>query len=177
MKKFKARSSKILLLFSAMLLTLALTACGGPSYKSIVSDYTKQMEEAGPQLLQEYKDEAAELDATDMTGRAELATAKVMELANIHTEGTKQLAQLKDENGDSEEYEDAVDDLYDIYEDQAQAIYDAYLQDTDELISDPEALDDYMDDLNDYADDLNEQAAALNAQLQDLQASQNGEGA
>lgn len=131
---------KILSILLMTVMVFAFTACGGSSeepaatkpaeevtYQSILDDYSQQIKDATPGLVEEYKSESADL-AGDVEALAELSTSKVEKLAEIETEGTEKMAELMQKNGDEYEvYEEWAGKLYDVYEEYAGQINDAYM--------------------------------------------------
>ena len=136
---------KILTLGLTAIMTASLVACGGSSgdsdsgnasdqdqaeevtYESILDDYTKQLQDATPGLVEEYNEESADLSG-DVNALAELSNEKIEELAEICNDGVGEMAELKLKNGDDDEtYEDWAGKLQDIYQDEAQDITDAYM--------------------------------------------------
>lgn len=99
---------------------------GSKTYESIYDDYAAKLQEAGPRLVDEYYAEAAEL--SDTQAKAELCSRKIEELAQIDTDGTEEMAQVMwTTGGDYSEYEDWSMKLYDVYEEQAGEITNAYM--------------------------------------------------
>lgn len=97
------------------------------TYQSILDDYTQQIKDATPGLIEEYNAEAEEA-GSDINKLAEISTAKVEKLAEISTKGTEEMAALMTANGDEyETYEEWAGKLYDVYEEYAGQITDAYM--------------------------------------------------
>ena len=69
------------------------------TYQSILDDYTKQLQDATPGLVEEYKTESAD-KAGDLEALAELSNSKIEELADICNDGVSEMADLMLENGD-----------------------------------------------------------------------------
>lgn len=140
---------KLIALLIAATMALSLTACGGSgddkkedtkteetskeeskedeaTYESILTDYTAKLQDATPDLVDEFNSEAAE-KAGDINALAELSNSKTEELAKISNEGVEKMAQLKLANGDDDQtYNDWAQKLMDVYEEQATQITDAY---------------------------------------------------
>ena len=72
------------------------------TYQSILDDYTKQIQDATPGLVDEYNTEAAD-KAGDLEALAELSNSKVEELAKICNDGVGEMADLMLKNGDDQE--------------------------------------------------------------------------
>lgn len=132
---------KLLTLGLALAMSASLVACGGSggdsaktteaeetvTYESILEDYTKQLQDATPGLVEEYNEESADLSG-DVNALAELSNEKIEELAEICNDGVGEMAELKLENGDDDEtYEEWAGKLQDVYQDEAQDITDAYM--------------------------------------------------
>lgn len=128
-----------ILLMLAMVFVFTACGSGGDSaeseepaaepvtYESILEDYSQQIEDATPGLIEEYNEEAADL-AGDIEALAELSNSKIEELAEIETKGTEEMAELMTKNGDEYEvYEEWAGKLYDVYEEYAGQITDAYM--------------------------------------------------
>lgn len=105
---------KIATLLIAGILSLSLIACGGESdsssddttktesteetqsevtYQTILDDYTKQIQDATPGLIEEYNAESAD-KANDLNALAELSNSKVEKLAEICNTGVEEMAEL-----------------------------------------------------------------------------------
>lgn len=97
------------------------------TYQSILDDYTKQIQDATPGLIEEYKTESADI-STDIEALATLSNEKIEKLAEINAKGTEEMAALMTTNGDEyETYEEWAGKLYDVYEEYAGQISDAYM--------------------------------------------------
>lgn len=147
---------KIVAIMLASMLTVSATACGSESdgsssandtqettdsaeeaeskeevtYQSILDEYTKQIQDATPGLVEEYNAEAAE-KAGDLEALAELSNSKVEELAKICNDGVGEMASLMTANGDEyETYEEWATKLQDVYTEYAAQITDAYTSST-----------------------------------------------
>ena len=97
------------------------------TYESIYEEYSKKIKEATPILIEEYNTEAAG-KAGDISALAELSNDKISELAKINVDGTEKMAELMLKNGDTyEDYSDWASKLYDVYQEQALLITEAYL--------------------------------------------------
>lgn len=97
------------------------------TYESILEDYTAQLKEQAPVLVDEYKAEAKE-KAGDIAALAELSNAKIAKLAETCDAGIGKMAELMQKNGDEySTYEEWSLKLMDVYTDQAQLITDAYM--------------------------------------------------
>lgn len=111
---------KAILILAAVGLLL-LCACDSASeyesYQAILDDYTAQMQEAVPGLIDEYNAEAAE-NTEGVAGLAVILNKEVTKLARICNDGTEELAKFYYSHGSGE---------YDEYEDWAGKMYDAYL--------------------------------------------------
>lgn len=123
----------------AAVVALLLTGCSGGAsekkaeepkevtYESILEDYTAQLKEQAPVLVDEYKAEAKE-KAGDIAALAELSNAKIAKLAETCDAGIGKMAELMQKNGDEySTYEEWSLKLMDVYTDQAQLITDAYM--------------------------------------------------
>ena len=96
------------------------------TYQSILDDYTKQIQDATPGLVDEYNTESAD-KAGDIEALAELSNSKVEKLAEICNEGIEKMAELMLENGDDQEtYEEWAGKLQDVYTEYSAQITDAY---------------------------------------------------
>ena len=96
------------------------------TYQSILDDYTKQIQDATPGLVEEYNTESAD-KAGDIEALAELSNSKVEKLAEICNEGIEKMAKLMLENGDDQEtYEEWAGKLQDVYTEYSAQITDAY---------------------------------------------------
>lgn len=142
---------KIATLLIAGILSLSLIACGGESdsssddttktesteetqsevtYQTILDDYTKQIQDATPGLIEEYNAESAD-KANDLNALAELSNSKVEKLAEICNTGVEEMAELMTKNGDEyETYEEWAGKLQDVYMEYAAQITDAYTNST-----------------------------------------------
>lgn len=123
----------------AAVVALLLAGCSGGAsekkaeepkevtYESILEDYTAQLKEQAPVLVDEYKAEAKE-KAGDIAALAELSNAKIAKLAETCDAGIGKMAELMQKNGDEySTYEEGSLKLMDVYTDQAQLITDAYM--------------------------------------------------
>ena len=123
----------------AAVVALLLAGCSGGAsekkaeepkevtYESILEDYTAQLKEQAPVLVDEYKAEAKE-KAGDIAALAELSNAKIAKLAETCDAGIGKMAELMQKNGDEySTYEEWSLKLMDVYTDQAQLINDAYM--------------------------------------------------
>lgn len=123
----------------AAVVALLLAGCSGGAsekkaeepkevtYESIFEDYTAQLKEQAPVLVDEYKAEAKE-KAGDIAALAELSNAKIAKLAETCDAGIGKMAELMQKNGDEySTYEEWSLKLMDVYTDQAQLITDAYM--------------------------------------------------
>lgn len=100
------------------------------TYQSILDDYTKQIQEATPGLVEEYNTESAD-KAGDIEALAELSNSKVEKLAEICNEGVQKMAELMLKNGDDQEtYEEWAGKLQDVYTEYSAQITDAYTSST-----------------------------------------------
>lgn len=126
-------------LILAAVVALVLAGCSGGAsekkaeqpkevtYESILEDYSAQLKEQAPVLVDEYKAEAKE-KAGDITALAELSNAKIAKLAETCDAGIGKMAELMQKNGDEySTYEEWSLKLTDVYTDQAQLITDAYM--------------------------------------------------
>lgn len=96
------------------------------TYQSILDDYTKQIQDATPGLVEEYNTESADKTG-DIEALAELSNSKVEKLAEICNEGVEKMAELMLENGDDQEtYEEWAGKLQDVYTEYSTQITDAY---------------------------------------------------
>lgn len=123
----------------AAVVALLLAGCSGGAsekkaeepkevtYESILEDYTAQLKEQAPVLVDECKAEAKE-KAGDIAALAELSNAKIAKLAETCDAGIGKMAELMQKNGDEySTYEEWSLKLMDVYTDQAQLITDAYM--------------------------------------------------
>lgn len=123
----------------AAVVALLLAGCSGGAsekkaeelkevtYESILEDYTAQLKEQAPVLVDEYKAEAKE-KAGDIAALAELSNAKIAKLAETCDAGIGKMAELMQKNGDEySTYEEWSLKLMEVYTDQAQLITDAYM--------------------------------------------------
>ncbi len=140
---------KIVVVLLSATLALSMSACGGSgnsdstanagssakteeaveevTYQSILDDYSKQIEDAAPGLVDEYNSEAANA-AGDVTKLAEISNAKIEKLATICNDGVSEMASLKLKNGDDDAtYEEWAAKLQTVYTDNSQKITDAYM--------------------------------------------------
>lgn len=101
---------------------------GKKTYQSILDDYTQKIEEATPRLIEEYYEEA-DLNTNGLEGLATLSNDKVLELADICTEGVEEMAEIMWYTGTDSynEYEEWAAKLYDVYTDEAGKITEAYM--------------------------------------------------
>ena len=92
------------------------------TYESILEDYTAQLKEQAPVLVDEYKTEAKEKTG-DIAALAELSNAKIAKLAETCDAGISKMAELMQKNGDEySTYEEWSLKLTDVYTEQAQLI-------------------------------------------------------
>lgn len=98
------------------------------TYESILADYTEKLRSRTPELIEEYKEEAASNDG-GLNGLAEIANKKVESLAEVVNKGVEEMAKIMYTTGSGkyEEYQDWATKLYDVYEEEASKIYDAYM--------------------------------------------------
>ena len=102
------------------------------SYESILADYFARMAAAAPGLVAEYNAEYSAYPT--ITGRAELSNAKIEKLAAIENEGTEKMAEHHFAVGDSYgTYQSWAMKLYNVYEQYAQQITDAYMASCSDL--------------------------------------------
>ena len=100
---------------------------GSDTYESILDDYSKQIADATPGLIEEYNSEAAASDGT-IDAKAQICNDKVSELAKISNDGVSEMAQLMYRKGDEySTYEEWSGKLYDVYMEYAGQIQDAYM--------------------------------------------------
>lgn len=134
---------KILTLCLMFGLMFGLAGCGGTSsdsnqstaqpqeekevtYESILEDYSQQLKDATPGLVDEFNKEAKSKKG-NVNDLATLCNKKVEKLAKICNKGVEQMAKLKLKNGDDDDtYNDWAGKLQDVYTDEAQKIMDAY---------------------------------------------------
>lgn len=97
------------------------------TYQSVLDDYTKKLQDATPGLIEEYNAEAA-TNQGGLEGLANIANAKVSELATICNDGVNEMAQLmlSTGSGKSDEYEEWAAKLQNVYNNEAQKIMDNY---------------------------------------------------
>ncbi|MDD3363005.1 MAG: hypothetical protein PHW34_15165 [Hespellia sp.] len=144
---------KVVAILLATAMALSMSACGGSgtssksssdagsttkaetttepeeetSYQSILDDYTKEITDATPGLVNEYNTESAE-KAGDINALAELSNAKITKLAEICNEGVSKMAEIQLKTGDDySTYEEWAAKLQDVYTQQSQQITDAYM--------------------------------------------------
>lgn len=98
------------------------------SYEDIYNEYSKKLTDLSPDLIEEYKSEAAS-NTNGIEGLAEIANSKVEQLAEIDAEGTEAMAQFMYTKGagNYEEYEKWATKLYEVYNTEATKIYNMYL--------------------------------------------------
>ena len=95
-------------------------------YESILADYSARMAAAAPGLVAEYNAEYSAYSTID--DRAALSYAKIEKLAAIENEGTEKMAKHHFAVGDSySTYQSWALKLYNVYEQYAQQITDAYM--------------------------------------------------
>lgn len=104
------------------------SSSGKKTYQFILDDYTQKIEEATPRLIEEYYEEAA-LNTNGLEGLATLSNDKVLELADICTNGVEEMAEVMwyTGSGSYSEYEEWAAKLYDVYMDEAGKITEAYM--------------------------------------------------
>ena len=144
------RKKLVALLFVGAL-ALSIVACSGESgsssndasktetteesqpevtYQTILDDYTKQIQDATPGLIEEYNSESADI-TNDLNALAELSNSKVEKLAEICNTGVEEMAELMTKNGDEyETYEEWAGKLRDVYMEYSKQITDAYTNST-----------------------------------------------
>jgi predicted small lipoprotein YifL len=130
------RKKIVALLMVAMVATLAGCGSSGtketkkaeekkPTYESVYKEYSQKMKDATPGLIEEYKKDAE--GVSDMNKLANICTKKTEKLASICTKGGKRLASIHlEEKDDEEKYNEWMNKLTDVYQDEAQKITDAY---------------------------------------------------
>ena len=98
------------------------------SYQAILDDYTARLQNAVPELIDEYNAEAAENDA-GLNGLATICNAKVSELAAISVEGMEEMARYYYRHGSGayEEYSEWTGKLQDVYMTEAAKIQAVYM--------------------------------------------------
>ncbi len=99
------------------------------SYEEIYEAYAKKLTDTTPGLIEEYKTEAASNDK-GVVGLAEISNSKVTKLAEISTKGTEEMASfmIKNDAGNSDEYQEWANKLTQVYQSEAQKITDVYMQ-------------------------------------------------
>ena len=103
------------------------------TYQSILDEYTKQIQDATPGLVEEYNNESTE-KAGDINALAELSNSKIEELAKICNAGVEEMSELMLENGDDQEiYEEWAGKLQDVYTQYSAQITDAYTASTSNM--------------------------------------------
>ena len=109
-----------------ILVVLSVVGCSnGPTYDSVLTEYTAKIEEATPTLVEEFKTETSGIN--DVTKLAEISNAKIQKLAEISTEGIGKMAEIKLKNNDEDSvYEEWAQKLTDVYEKEAKKITDEY---------------------------------------------------
>lgn len=96
------------------------------TYEDIYNDYSAQLKTKGATLLEEYQKEAPD-HYGDIPAQAEIANAKVEILASLANEGVEKMATLYYKQLDYTEYNDWATKLYDVYMEEANVIYNEYL--------------------------------------------------
>ena len=115
------------------------------TYQDILDEYTQQIQEATPTLVEEYNAESEKI-ADDINALAELSNSKVEELATICNDGVEEMASLMTQNGDEyETYEEWAGKLQDVYMEYAAQITDTYTSSATDISTDD--LMDAMDEL------------------------------
>lgn len=66
---------------------------GKKTYQSILDDYTQKIEEATSRLIEEYYEDVA-LNTNGLEGLATLSNDKVLELADICTDGVEEMVEV-----------------------------------------------------------------------------------
>ena len=130
-RKGKTMRKKIIaLLMVAMVATLAGCGSSGtketkkaeekkPTYESVYKEYSQKMNDATPGLIEEYKKDAE--GVSDMNKLANISAKKTEKLANICAKGGKRLAAIHTkENDDEDKYNEWMNKLTDVYQDEAQ---------------------------------------------------------
>jgi len=137
---------KLLIVVTCVPLAFSLVACGESNssetsgevvtqepekvektYESVLSDYTLQIQNAVPNLINEFNTEA---DASDgsIESLAEISNNKVQDLAKICNDGVSEMAEIMYDKGDEYEvYEEWANQLQNVYMDEANKIQDAYM--------------------------------------------------
>lgn len=101
------------------------TSASDDTYESVYNEYAAKLQEATPQLVDEYN---AECGGLDLQGKADLVSEKITQLAAIETEGTEKMAVVMMYSGGGyEDYETWAMKLYGVYEEQAMLLMDAYM--------------------------------------------------
>ena len=97
-------------------------------YQSILDDYSERIRDAVPELIEEYKIEAAN-NTEGLQGLATLSNEKISELAEISNEGISKMAEYYYHagSGSYDEYEEWAGKLMDVYMEEATKIQDAYM--------------------------------------------------
>lgn len=122
------------------------------SYQSILTAYTKKLQQATPGLIEEYNQEAVQ-NQNGLEGLAAISNSKVEDLAKISNEGISEMAEihLTKGSGKYEDYEGWSSKLMDVYTVESNKIMDAYLASTMSG-SDVETADTIPHDFNNYND-------------------------
>lgn len=127
----KAAAALVLGLAVAVPVATITTGCSAvqqssETYQSILNDYTTQLENKAPELVQQYNTEAAKLSS--VSEKATLSNELIQQLAQIENEGTEKMAALMTKNGDEySTYQDWATKLYNVYQEQAALISNAYM--------------------------------------------------
>ena len=96
------------------------------TYKSILSNYSQEMEDAVPLLLEEYQQEA-ENSTGSIKDLARISNAKVEALSKINQAGANEMLQLMETKGDNyHQYKEWAAALNEVYEECTQSIANAY---------------------------------------------------
>lgn len=96
------------------------------TYQSILDDYTTQLENKAPELVQQFNTEAAMMSS--VSEKATLSNELIQQLAQIENEGTEKMAALMTKNGDEySTYQDWATKIYNVYQEQAALISNAYM--------------------------------------------------
>ena len=95
------------------------------SYEEIYTDYSEQIKELTPVLIEDYKSEVSG-HSGDIAYQAEKADEKIMELAELANEGVEKMASLYYKKMNYSEYDEWATKLYEVYMDCAGQVYDVY---------------------------------------------------
>lgn len=98
------------------------------AYQRILEDYSAQIREATPGLVDEYTNEVKD-NTRGVEGLADLSAEKISVLAELNSDGVQEMAEvmMKKGSGSYDEYEDWAMKLMDVYMESAGELTDAYM--------------------------------------------------